>query len=268
VRADRWSLSTWIVANAVAFSFVTGAAHGFSAGITGFSGRQQGVICNSCHAGGSAPTVDFEGPTTVEPGSTNVYRFNVRNEASGQTHAGLDISVTGGELAVDGSQGARVVTVVNPPGQEVVHNSPKAKVDGVTTWEFSWTAPPAAGSVTMFGAGNSVNRDQGSFGDRAAARTLVIDVAAAVETPTPSPTPTSDITRTPTPTLGPIPCVGDCNANGVVAVNELVTGVNIVLDRGDISECEDFDTNGSNTITVNELVSGVNALLRGCVPDL
>jgi hypothetical protein len=247
----------------VVFPFGTRAAHAFSTGITGFSGRT-GSICNACHTGGTAPTVDFEGPTTVTPGSTNTYRFNVHRQGSAQTHAGLDLAVTGGQFAIDSGQNARVV---NPPG-EITHNSPKETVDGVATWEFTWTAPAAAGSVTMFGAGNSVNLAGGNMGDRAAATTLIIDVAVAVDTPTPSPTPTTDSTRTPTPTLGPIACVGDCNDNGVVAVNELVTGVNIVLDRADVAECEDFDINGSNTITVNELVSGVNALLRGCSPDL
>jgi hypothetical protein len=47
-----------------------------------------------------------------------------------------------------------------------------------------------------------------------------------------------------------------------------VTGTNILLDRAEISACEDFDTDGSGTVTVNELVSGVNALLRGCTSDL
>jgi hypothetical protein len=120
----------------------------------------------------------------------------------------------------------------------------------------------------MFGAGNSVNLRDATLGDRATGTTLAIEVAAAIETPTPSPTPTADSTATPTPTLGPIACVGDCDGNGVVAVNELVTGTNILLDRAEISACEDFDTDGSGTVTVNELVSGVNALLRGCTSDL
>jgi hypothetical protein len=247
-------------------------AYAFRNGLAGFSGRT-GVICNSCHAGGTAPTVDFEGPMTVAPGSTNTYRFNVRSQASGQTNAGLDVAVcaqgatscpasTSGQLAVDSAQNARVT------GGEIVHNSPKANVDGVATWEFTWTAPAAAGSVTMYGAGNSVNGDDSSLGDRATSVTFAIAVAAAVDTPTPSPTPTVPIGNSPTPTAtsGPIACVGDCDQSGVVVVNELVTGVNIALDRAEITACPDFDTDDSGSVTVNELVSGVNALLRGCVP--
>lgn len=63
---------------------------------------------------------------------------------------------------------------------------------------------------------------------------------------------------------GPGLCVGDCNENDTVVVNELVIGVNIALDRADIEECTAFDINSSGTVTVNELVSAVDNLLRGC----
>ena len=59
--------------------------------------------------------------------------------------------------------------------------------------------------------------------------------------------------------------MGDCNANGVVVVNELIIGVNIALDRASVSECSAFDINDNDAVEVNELISGVNALLRGCV---
>src|SRR5580765_8503476 len=32
-------------------------------------------------------------------------------------------------------------------------------------------------------------------------------------------------------------CVGDCNGNGTVEINELILGVNIALDITDISQC-------------------------------
>jgi hypothetical protein len=59
-------------------------------------------------------------------------------------------------------------------------------------------------------------------------------------------------------------CVGDCNGNGAVAVNELVIGVNIALDRAPLNTCPIFDANGSGGVEVNELVTGVNNALRGC----
>jgi hypothetical protein len=59
-------------------------------------------------------------------------------------------------------------------------------------------------------------------------------------------------------------CVGDCNANGEVAVNEMIIGVNIALGSANISQCPAFDRNSSDAVEVNELIGGVNSLLNGC----
>lgn len=59
-------------------------------------------------------------------------------------------------------------------------------------------------------------------------------------------------------------CVGDCDGGNTVTVNELVTGVNIALDRAALSTCPQFDADSSGGVAVNELVQGVNNLLRGC----
>lgn len=61
-----------------------------------------------------------------------------------------------------------------------------------------------------------------------------------------------------------LPCVGDCNRNGSVVVNELVLGVNIALGFSAATMCETMDRNGSLTVSCDELVQAVNALLRGC----
>lgn len=61
------------------------------------------------------------------------------------------------------------------------------------------------------------------------------------------------------------PCIGDCNRDGSVIVNELVTGVNIALGFTAVSMCEKMDRDGSRTVSVDELVQAVNALLRGCL---
>lgn len=63
-------------------------------------------------------------------------------------------------------------------------------------------------------------------------------------------------------------CVGDCDGNRVVSVNELVRGVGIALQQQPLSSCTAFDPNESDSVTVNELVQGVNAALRGCFPPV
>jgi hypothetical protein len=59
-------------------------------------------------------------------------------------------------------------------------------------------------------------------------------------------------------------CVGDCDANGAVAVNELVLGVNVAIGTGASDDCPAFDPDQSGTVLVNELIQGVNNALLGC----
>ena len=61
-----------------------------------------------------------------------------------------------------------------------------------------------------------------------------------------------------------LPCVGDCNGNGEVVINELITGVNIAVGSARLDQCPTFDRNGSGEVEINELIQGVNAALNGC----
>jgi hypothetical protein len=71
-------------------------------------------------------------------------------------------------------------------------------------------------------------------------------------------------TPTPTPTSVAAACVGDCNGNQSVTVDELVTGVNIALGSTPVTACPAFDTNLDTRVTVDELVTAVNNALQGC----
>lgn len=94
-------------------------------------------------------------------------------------------------------------------------------------------------------------------------------------TATPTPTlslPTATATASPTPTPGsptatrvPAACVGDCDGDGRVSVNELVQGVNVALGAALLDRCPDLDASADGRITVDELVQAVRALLAGCV---
>jgi hypothetical protein len=87
--------------------------------------------------------------------------------------------------------------------------------------------------------------------------------AGAPTTSSPTPTlPPSGGTPTATPPAGG--CVGDCNGDGEVTVNELIIGVNIALGSAPASQCTSFDVNSNGMVEVNELIGGVNALLNGC----
>jgi sugar lactone lactonase YvrE len=59
-------------------------------------------------------------------------------------------------------------------------------------------------------------------------------------------------------------CTGDCDGNDEVAVNELLAGVNIALEREPMSFCPLFDTEGDDRVTIDELLVAVKASLEGC----
>lgn len=100
------------------------------------------------------------------------------------------------------------------------------------------------------------------------------------ETATPSPIPTSTATSTPTetstatPTFTPTPspsptpteppCVGDCNGDLEVTVDELVLGVAIAGGTFALDDCPAFDADDGGGVTVDELVAGVGNAMGGC----
>jgi hypothetical protein len=64
--------------------------------------------------------------------------------------------------------------------------------------------------------------------------------------------------------LTPAACLGDCNGDGEVTVDEILLMVNIALGAADISECLAGDGNGDEQVTVDEIISAVNNALQGC----
>lgn len=77
-------------------------------------------------------------------------------------------------------------------------------------------------------------------------------------------TPTTTPLATVTPTPEVVACVGDCNGDGEVSVDELVVGANIALGLSDLSECPPFDADRRGTVTVDELLQGVANSIAGC----
>ncbi|HSP98018.1 MAG TPA: hypothetical protein VL049_12335, partial [Candidatus Dormibacteraeota bacterium] len=59
-------------------------------------------------------------------------------------------------------------------------------------------------------------------------------------------------------------CIGDCSGDGMVAINELITGVNIAQGGAPLSQCPSFDINGDNMVGINELITAVNNALGSC----
>jgi hypothetical protein len=61
-------------------------------------------------------------------------------------------------------------------------------------------------------------------------------------------------------------CLGDCNGDRVVSVDELVLGVAIGIEREEVGRCRAFDSDDDLRVAVGELVGGVGNALRGCTP--
>lgn len=59
-------------------------------------------------------------------------------------------------------------------------------------------------------------------------------------------------------------CIGDCNHNNQVTVDEILTMVNIALGNTPVAACEAGDTNHDGQITVDEILAAVNNALNGC----
>jgi hypothetical protein len=114
------------------------------------------------------------------------------------------------------------------------------------------TCPPAAPPPTCGTGASAVCRDE----------QCSVDCACATNTPTRT-VPFLPDTHTPTPT--PEVCVGDCNADGMVRINELIAGVNVLLGNAAVSACPAIDCpQPLGGVFINCGVEAVNHALNGC----
>ncbi|MBI3784321.1 MAG: hypothetical protein HY270_13070 [Deltaproteobacteria bacterium] len=115
-------------------------------------------------------------------------------------------------------------------------------------------------------------------GDAEVQRLLATRMMTPTFTRTVTPTPTRTPTRSATPSLTPTAtptvrftatprsCVGDCDYDGEVTIDELIAAVNIVLDSATIDACRAADGNGDGQLTVDEVIDAVNNALTMCSP--
>ena len=63
-------------------------------------------------------------------------------------------------------------------------------------------------------------------------------------------------------------CIGDCDGNRAVAVNELIRCVTIVLGSAELETCPVCDGDGDGDVTINDLIAAVAAALGDCAPSI
>jgi MYXO-CTERM domain-containing protein len=136
--------------------------------------------CAQCHGGGTgSTTVEISGPAQLAPGETGDYILTVTN--STLSHAGLDVSATGGSLQAGSNNQLK--------SNEITHSSKTAMTSGTVSYDFKWVAPSAEGDYSLKGAGNAVNGDGRNQGDTPANPiTFSITVKAAATDDTGVPT--------------------------------------------------------------------------------
>lgn len=61
-----------------------------------------------------------------------------------------------------------------------------------------------------------------------------------------------------------IRCVGDCNRDGVVTVDEIIFAVQMALHGHGVDGCLPIDSNRDGLVTVDEILQGVQSALTGC----
>ncbi len=84
-----------------------------------------------------------------------------------------------------------------------------------------------------------------------------IATSTAPEEATPTP-----LVASPTPVV--TPCAGDCDGDGGVTIDELITGVGIALGTQPVEACGAMDVNRDGRVTINELIRAVRSALDGC----
>jgi hypothetical protein len=112
-------------------------------GITGRTKKTSTVGC-SCHTNNTAITGTFSGPDTVNVGQTVTYNFTITRSGS-NAGGGVDIATRLGTLAVGGGS-----AYLRLASGELTHQNPLTLTSGSFTGQFSYTAPAAPGTDTLW----------------------------------------------------------------------------------------------------------------------
>jgi cysteine-rich repeat protein len=138
-------------------------------------------------------------------------------------------------------------------------------------YEPSEASPTPTRTATATATGSATRTPTASAAATATqTATSTAGASATPTTPVATATPVATVTGTTlasqTPTQEPQPtatagCIGDCTGDGRVTVDELVRGVNILLEAQPLDTCPAFDPNQSGTVTVDELVAAVRVVL-------
>jgi len=72
------------------------------------------------------------------------------------------------------------------------------------------------------------------------------------------------LSQWPDPPASAVCCIGDCDCNGEVMINELVASTNVALGLASVNSCLAVDYDVSDEVTISELIRAVSSKLAGC----
>lgn len=169
----------------LAITAFTASASAYGNGASGYTGKQEGRSCNSCHSGGTAPQVTITGPDTLAAGATGDFTMVV---STGQTKAAGGIAASEGASLTAG-------TNLHDEDGELTHDSAVNAAGGKASFSFKVTAPANGTTMRLFAVGLASN-GSGTGGDKATQITKDITItgggAATPTTPTTPTTPGAD----------------------------------------------------------------------------
>jgi hypothetical protein len=174
-------------------------------------------------------TATFRWPTRLEDAGTHVLRVAAFDEGGGEVFHDVTISVVPGRGTP--LETATPTDTRTPRGTDTPTAPASTEIPNTVTPAPPTPSAPATTSVPA---------------------TPTIDA-------TPSAGATPSVSATPAVT-----CPGDCNGDGEVSIDELITGVGITINSELLSTCPALACGSANSATVDCLLRAIDAALNGC----
>jgi hypothetical protein len=160
MKSKKLLFSTFTALVSISAYIVFSSSANASQGVMGAAGGAGG--CNPCHGASSANTIiAFTGVPAAgyTPGTAYPVTLTITNSTKAKT--GFDILFNKGAIS-----NAPANTMLMAANKEMHHTNPFNATSGVTTINFTWTAPAAgSGIVILKTLANAVNNDQQTSGD-------------------------------------------------------------------------------------------------------
>lgn len=229
---------------------------------------------------------DFDATRTLParlsfcPGGTCLYADGVPGIVAPATGAGASLHPLqpGTEVsfvvqAIDAAASVKLgARVLRQSGDDAVVGT--ADFHAHPEWQLTLPEGVNAEQNITFTLRASTYQDSAAFTLRVAnaAQATATATSPVEATTTPTATPSPSVTASATPSVAPPTvtpsepqaCVGDCNEDYEVTVDEIVRGVSIALGDTAADQCRALDANGDGEVTVDELVRAIQSALDGC----